>query len=198
MIYLYEEAIVNNLRTLLGDDRVSIIASDELFRLVADKKEDTVKLPLVSLQRIDYKFGNITGNTSLTKRGGKFVDNNGDLQQIQAIPIICRWQIDILSRYRKDNDNLTRELIFHYLNNPTLEVMLPYGIHRTHNFNIMYDPIIVDNSDVSNHVNLGEKFRTTLTITSDDAYLWKSTADTEKTLVIELSTNNGDVEELSE
>lgn len=108
-----------------------------------------------------------------------------------AIPIQINWQLDIITRDRESNDNLLRELIFHYINYPTLEITIPYGLDINHNFNIFFDSDIDDNSDIVNHMNKGEYFRSTMSLYTDDAYLWKSSLKPPAQGNIELVGNPG-------
>lgn len=203
MIYLYEEAIIADLRDQLGDSRVSILPPDILFRSISDLSgDDQVILPLISLSRVGYSFNEDPHNSPDTLDGSKFMeptDNGTRYYQIQRIPITCRWQVDVISRSRLDNDNLVRELLFYYINNPTLRVKIPYGLNKEHKFNILINPDIDDNSDIESHASRGEYFRTTFGITCNDANLWKVTNNDPKKLKIEyhILENTGDKSDIT-
>lgn len=204
MIYLYEEAIIEDLRYQLGDSRVSLLPPDILFRTIADiSGEDQVRLPLVSLSRLGYSFNEIPHNSpeSLIGSTHTIPQKDGTIKyvQVQRLPITCRWQMDVISRSRKDNDNLVRELLFYYTNNPSLRVKIPYGFNQEHKFSIHINPDIDDNSDIESHVNRGEYFRTTIGITCYDANIWKVVESGLKKLVIEYQgfASDTDTEEFS-
>lgn len=190
MIYLYENAIIDDLRYQLGDSRVSLLPPDILFRSIADLSgDDQVELPLISLSRIGYSFNEEPHSSPETLDGTKIMeaDEEGRMRfaQVQRVPITCRWQVDVISRSRLDNDNLVRELLFYYINNPTLKVMIPYGLNKEHKFSIWINPDIDDNSDIESHASRGEYFRTTFGITCTDANIWKVTTNSPKKLQIE-------------
>lgn len=193
MIYLYEEAIIEDLRYQLGDSRVSIIPPDTVFDTIADiSGSDKIVLPLISLKRLGFSLNEPNHNNPESLDGYKYSELGDDgkinYYQVQRIPISCRWQIDIISRTRLDNDNLVRELIFYYTNNPTLRVKIPYGLDKEHKFSINISQDFDDNSDIESHVNRGEYFRTTYVIECFDANLWKVTRDIPKSVDIEFSS----------
>ena len=192
MIYLYEDAIIEDLRYQLGDSRISLLPPDTLFRSIADiSGNDDVTLPLISLQRLGYSLNEPNHNNpeSLDGFSYQIPQKDGSIKyiQVQRIPITCRWQMDIISRTRLDNDNLVRELLFYYTNNPTLRVMIPYGLNKEHKFSITINQDIDDNSDIESHINRGEYFRTTIGLECTDANLWKVTSNNPKKLQIEYS-----------
>lgn len=178
MVYLYDNAIINDLRRIITDNRITITPFENLIRTISKSENDVISLPIVSITRTNWtilsnrphamKFDGALSDISLVNQEDTKVTN------LQAIPIRINYLIDVWTRTRLDNDNLFRELIFYYSTNPTLKIQIPYGIDANKNFNIIFDNDVEDNSDIINHKNIGEHFRQTLSFYVDDAYLWKS------------------------
>lgn len=182
-VYFYDEAIVNSLKSITGDNRINIQPYDRVFSNIARDNEDVIELPLITLSR--------TGWSIIGERKSHFAKFEGALVKIedppteedelklyrlQAIPIRISYVLDVWTKDRVDNDNILRELIFYYETHPELRVRIPYGLDIDHVFNIFIDPDIEDNSDISDQINHGEYFRQTLSIYTDDAYLWKASS----------------------
>lgn len=175
--YLYDEALVENLRTLTKDTRIHIVPPDNLFRLIGRIEEDEIEMPLISLVRTGWQLANSRPHTA--KFDGAlsgYDESSKKLERLQALPINISYQLDVWTKTRLENDNILRELIFYYSTHPTLLVRIGYGLDITHNFNIFIDNDIEDNSDIVEHRNRGEYFRQTISLYTDDAYLWKSSS----------------------
>jgi len=177
MFYLYDTALVNDLRSIFSDGRIFICPPDRVFATIGRLNEDDVKMPMISVLRTGTSLGNSQHPMRFTGELLSIDPETNVNVKVQAIPITINWQIDVWSKHREENDNIVRELIFYYMTHPTLLVDIPYGTNLKHNFNIFFDSNIEDNSDISDHVNRGEYFRQTLSVYSDDAYLWKSMAN---------------------
>lgn len=108
--------------------------------------------------------------------------SNKRIDELQFVPIRINYQMDVITRSRKDNDQLTDEIIWYFLNNPTLQVSIGKGANVTHNFNLFFNNDVEDNSDLESHVSRGEYFRTTMTLYVPDAKLWKMTKKLELTI----------------
>lgn len=176
-VYMYDEAIVEDLRLLLNDDRIHIVPVDNVFRLIARLNEDNIEMPLISLTRTGWQLAD--NKPQMMKFDGALAGydrRDNSLKRVQAIPIRIGYQLDVWTKTRKENDNILRELIFYYSTHPTLIVNIEYGLDITHDFNIFFDADIEDNSDIVEHRNRGEYFRQTVSIYTDDAYLWKSSS----------------------
>lgn len=180
-VYWYDEAIVNTLRTITGDTRVSIVPTDTLFRYVANLKDDTITFPLISLTRLGYTLIQ-TGRTPTSSQGYPIGSSDGVVRELQFIPIQVNYQLDVISRKRDDNDMIVDELIFYFINNPSMNVMIGKGADIPHKFSMMFNPDVIDNSDIESHMSRGEYFRSTMTFYLPDAKLWKVTTKPKRSL----------------
>lgn len=193
MFYLYDDALIRTLRSWTGDGKITVNKYELLFPYRADVASDKVQLPIISVSRASPKILN-TNKTPLSVDGMKFVETDPrkrndrpiKIPRLRAIPVRLHYQIDVITRNLEENDNIIRELVFKFINNPTLKVDIPYkGCELSHKFNLMLSEDIEDNSDITEHLNLGETYRQTLDLFTDDAYLFSYS--TKDTLDIEVS-----------
>lgn len=176
--YIYDDAIIDDLRRLTGDERISIQPVNNVFRTVARMNNDDIVMPLISLTRTGWSL--ISGRKNhMMKFDGTWAEYNpreDRYARLQAMPIRISYQLDVWTKTRKENDEILREIIWYYSTHPTLHVTIPYGLNVDHVFNIFIDEDVEDNSDIVEHQNRGEYFRQTISIYTDDAYLWKSSS----------------------
>lgn len=93
--------------------------------------------------------------------------------EINAIPIIIPYKLDVYTRYQKENDLYMRNLIFNIVNFPTLQVVFKYnGIQKEHNANIRLSDNSVYADSGSIRLFADQIVKQTLNINIDDAYLW--------------------------
>lgn len=177
-VYNYDNAIIEDLRQLIQDDRIHILPPDNLFRLLARTENDEIEFPAISITRRGWSISD--SHPQMMKFDGTLleVDKEGKkYTRLQAIPISISYQMDIWTKTRLENDSIMRELIFYYSTHPTLNVDIPYDNKvYYHKFNIFFNSDIEDNSDIVSHINRGEYFRQTISFYTDDAYLWKSSS----------------------
>lgn len=191
-VSLYDEAIVKKLRFWTSDTNVSVSDPDTLFTYRADAQgDDQIKLPVISLNRGPIKLIR-TGKLPLSKEGIKLVANDKKVTTLRAIPMRLSYQLDIYTRYRKESDDLVRELVFKLVNNPRLEIEIPYEDSQyTHKFTLTLEDDIEDNSDVAQHLEKGEYYRITLNLVIEDAYMFNYRA--KDTVSLEMSVNKEEV-----
>ena len=171
----YDKAIINHFREIFDDNRISILPVEQAIRFTAQLKQDNVVFPLISTNRLGYSIKLNEVNFNGLRQGG-FQNRgaNGINTFAQIIPIRINYQIDVFTVSKAQGDALLRELIFHLMLNPTLQVEVPYQLDMNHNFNLFLESDIVDNSDTIEHLDKGVKFRNTLSFYTDDAYLFAS------------------------
>ena len=94
------------------------------------------------------------------------------IASLNAIPVSIPYRIDVYTRYQKENDLYMRNLIFNFINYPTLQVAFRYnGIDLQQNGNIILrDSVSYDNPSIK--IFSDQICRQTLSIVIDDAYLW--------------------------
>ena len=181
--YLYDEAVVKDLRRIVGDSRIKIMPVNNAFDVIPRTDNDNFTLPLITLTRTGWTIQSLNNNHSARYEGAvaeisyepnKYCDLN--LKRVQFVPMTISYSLDVWTRYRQENDEIVRELYWYYLTSPTLEITVPYDLGFDHHFNLFVEQEVEDNSDISQHMVKGEYFRQTLNLFTDDAKLWKSSS----------------------
>ena len=181
--YLYDEAIVNNLRDIIGDSRISIMPVDNAMQVIPRMNDDTFSLPLVTLTRTSWRIHSQDVNHAAKYEGATSRIYNGEpykhqtqIQKFQFVPMEISYALDVWTRTRAENDEFIRELFWYFMTSPTLQIKVPYELDFDHNFTLFVEEEIEDNSDISRHSEQGEYFRQTIRLYTDDAKLWKSSS----------------------
>lgn len=172
-VHRYDEAIVNHFRDILDDTRIHILPVEQAIMFTAQLRQDNVKFPLISTNRLGWSIRTTDVNFNALHTGGyQNRNSNGTNTFAQNIPIRINYQMDVFTVDRISGDELIRELVFDMMLHPTLKVKVPYTLDMEHVFNLYLDSDVVDNSDTVEHINKGVLFRNTLTFYTDDAYLF--------------------------
>lgn len=147
MIYLYDEAIVNDLKKSFNPNAVenpvvSVVSPERVVDIAAQLQNDEISFPLVALTRnedisIDT---NLTNFTRMHKGVAAVVDpKTNNLYYEQAIPLKLNYALTVLTTNTADMDELVRELVFKYTRMYFLTITLPYEGQRKVRFGITVD-----------------------------------------------------------
>lgn len=180
MVYLYDEALLNKLKSWTEKTNVYIMGPEETtrtFEMIADSNGDkNITLPLICLRRKGgYQINTLSNvnKTVMTYDGLMLQANEEKSVTLNAIPITISYQLDIYCKYLKEADMYAREFIFNIINHPTVKVVIPYNdLNYEHNFNIKLGQEVEDNSDIPEILFKGEYSKLSLSLDVDDAYLW--------------------------
>ena len=177
-LYFYDTALINKLRYWTDKTDLHIYGPDEtrrLFEVIGDTTRDSkIQLPLLCLRRTaGYEILNIN-KRPLTYDGAIAQQDDGVSIQLNAIPIIINYQLDVYAKYLQEADSYARNLVFNIINYPTLKIQIPYSTssYLTHYANIRVASNVEDNSNIPERMVPGLFTRLTLSINIDDAYLW--------------------------
>lgn len=171
----YDQSLIEHFREIFDDARIHILPVEDAIRFTAQLRQDDVVFPLISTNRLGYSIRTSDTNFYGLREGGyQNRGADGINTFAQVIPIRINYQVDVFTVSKAQGDELMRELIFHLMLHPKLKVDIPYGLNIKHVFNIFIESDIVDNSDTVEHINKGVLFRNTMTLYTDDAYLFKS------------------------
>lgn len=174
MVYLYDDAIVKDFRDKIKDERIAITPFDNINNYLGKSEGDRIQLPVISVDRRGWSLSDSRPHTMKFTGELHSINDDETVTNVQEIPIRINYVIDVWTRRRLENDNIMRELIFYYSTHPTLKINIPYGLDSDKVFNIMFDSEVEDNSDIPNHINIGEFVRQSISFYVDDAYLWKA------------------------
>lgn len=185
----YDDAIINEFRRVFNDNTIHILPVENAIRFSAQLTKDNVKFPMISTTRLGYSIR--TDNVNFAaKMIGSFVTRDGKNNNIfaQTVPIRIEYQMDVFTVDRESCDEIVRELIFFFMQHPTLTAHFEYGLDIDHTFNLYLNSEIVDNSDTVEHVNTGVMFRNTLTFYTDDALLFRSKKQRQGEIIANVAT----------
>lgn len=192
-IRYYDEALIDKIKNWVKDPKLTVLGTDEstrLFQIRADLNNDKpIALPLVALSR-EHDVSLLIPHKTPMSFDGKMIWSDGVKSlSLNAIPITLRYQLDIYTRYSDEGDEYLRNFVFNFVNNPKLQITLPYNnTNWTHNSNVILDGNISDNSDIEQKL-FGDQFtRWTMGLEINDAYLFS--IPKQKNVVLEI----GDVE----
>ena len=169
-IYIYDKAIIEKFKEILGDPRISIVPFESAFRKSGVDGDD-VTLPFVSISRQGWSLTQQTKNITAYTVGKPKTKN--DIYYTNAyLPIEIHYNIDIVTRNREENDELCRELILYIHRHPELIAEVTYlGITQRFGFHWFLGNDVVDNSEISEFENRGQYYRSTLSMVVDEAQL---------------------------
>lgn len=172
-VYLYDEAILNRIRTVLGEDTIHIITPEKVFTKSNNKGDDPI-FPGVSLYRPSYSLSTL-GKTMSGYRVGRqeYSETLNQIISTRALPISINYQIDVYTRYREQNDELTKELLWFFSLYPLHKLTLTFDDYeKTIEFNVFLGDEITDNSEINEFENKGQYYRSSFYLTVDSAQLF--------------------------
>lgn len=168
-MYLYENAIVNDVNKLFINNKVRAVIADSInsgLKRIAAENEDKITLPVIVLTGGTWTLDD--SNYYSLMHGSEFKRDREDnvTKDVNILPITPEYNMYILAQSSRECDMLTREIIFHYSMHPTLTVNIPYGIDNIHTFNILFGRSVTKTEGAA-----GLVYRT-LSFTLQGAYLW--------------------------
>lgn len=195
-VSLYDKALHKKISSWLegpdGKTKVRVLKPDESLRMIqlksADNKDKPLSLPFISIARepdinLVYK-GKKPMSFDGMRIGGLQEEGKQKSLNLNAIPIILNYQIDIWTKTYEESDEYIRNLLFNLINHPSMLVEIPYnGINKVHQCNIDVNSPIQDNSDIPQRMYVGEFTRWTINITIQDAYLFSVPKETDVEIV---------------
>lgn len=147
MLYLYDEAIVNDLKRSFNPNAVenpvvSVVSPDRIVDIAAQLQNDEISFPIVALTRNDDTSidTNLTNFTRMHKGVATVIDpKTNNLYYEQSIPLKLEYALTVLATNTADMDELVRELIFKYTRMYFLTITLPYEGQRKVRFGVTVD-----------------------------------------------------------
>ena len=176
-VRLYDEAVVTKIKGWIKDEKMRVLPPNEanrLFQMIANMQDDKpISLPLIAISRSNEIEIENTNKKPLTYDGMMLNATKDKSLQIDAIPMILNYQIDIFCKDEVEADEYMRNFTFALINHPKVKVFLPYNqINYEHWSYMRMLSTIEDNSDIPIR-QFGDQFtRWTIRFTIDDAYLF--------------------------
>lgn len=176
-VRLYDEAVVTKIKGWIKDEKMRVLPPNEanrLFQMIANMQDDKpISLPLIAISRSNEIEIENTNKKPLTYDGMMLDATKDKSLQIDAVPMILNYQIDIFCKDEEEADEYMRNFTFALINHPKVKVFLPYNqINYEHWSYMRMLSTIEDNSDIPIR-QFGDQFtRWTIRFTIDDAYLF--------------------------
>ena len=179
MIYLYDDAICEDLRTSLNtesSDAIRIVGPEYVMEIAAQLQEDKISFPLITVYRkqdtqIDTELSNFT---RMHKGVAAVIDHDSNnLYYERAIPIKLSYELSALTTNTADMDEILRELIFKYMDMYFLSIKLPYEADRHIRFGVQMDMDtgIERSSSTGEYLETGLLYQSTITLNCIGAVL---------------------------
>ena len=179
MLYIYDDAIVEDLRRSFNTDVaapvVSVIGPEAIVGVAAQLQEDKLKFPLVSVYRnTDITIDDSRTNFSRMHKGTATVFDNETnmLYYEKSIPVKLTYQLTVLTTNTADMDELLRELMFKYLQMYFLTIKLPYESDRKIRFGVTLDPAGIQRKQgTAEYIQTGHLYEAMVPLTCEGCVL---------------------------
>lgn len=172
MLYKYDEAIVDNLKSSLTEDanqHVFLTNAENYQGILAQIQNDTITYPLILLHRED-DTPVITELMNFTRAHFgvpcTFDNKTNNVYYERAIPVGLTYTLRILSTNVADRDELARELFYKYLSMYYLTIRVPYESDRKVRFGVYVDQDygIKNESGSFDYLSTGALYQSTMTL----------------------------------
>ena len=173
-VYLYDEALVDGIKSVTGDNRIRIVPPENTTSFLAQIDKDNVNYPAILLRRGPIQIVEPMRNQYSMLKGEtvRYNSEENTATKVKTLPIRIEWDVDVYAADRKTCDEIVRELVWFFTTYPRFSVKIPYGLDITQNFDISLDPNIEDNTDLLGFASTGELFRETLSIYTENAHYY--------------------------
>ena len=201
MLYLYDSALVDELKASLTDEvnkNVVLTDAENYQGILAQIQDDTITYPLILLHRDDDTAINTQlMNFTRYKIGVPCVFDNktNTVYYERALPVDVNYTLRILSHNVADTDELARELFYKYLSMYYLTIRVPYESDRKIRFGIQVDMEygIKKESGSFDYISTGALYQSTIHLkTQGCVYLTYTGRHLQRTV---LDTNNVGIED---
>lgn len=175
MLYLYDDAIVDDLKESFDEQYSSIfvkaVEPASAIPIAAQLQDDDISFPLLCVVRNpEYSIDSELTNFTAMNRGVAtvFDKDNNLIYKEKSIPITLDYSITVVSTNTADVDELTRELIFKYRSMYFCEISLPYESTRKLRFGLelVNDATIERNSGYVDMLSDGQLYETQIPLST--------------------------------
>lgn len=166
-MYLYEKAVIEDINSLFKNGKVKAVIADSLdeaLRRTAAENQDKITLPFIVLSGGDWVLNDTAFYNIM--HGSEIYRKNNASKNTSVISFTPQYNMYIAATSSRECDMLTREIIFHYYQYPTLTIDVPYGLDINHTFSLTF------NRNVRKSTNRSGLVCRILELTLDGAYLW--------------------------
>lgn len=199
MLYLYDNAIVDDLKKSFNPDNVpnpvvKVVAPEQIIGIAAQIKNDELGFPIIALSRsddsgIDSNLNNFT--KSIRGVPAVFDTETNNIYYEKALPVNLSYTLDVLTTNQVDMDEILRELIFKYNSMYFLSIKVPYESKRDISFGIVIDTDsgISKKSGVSDYTSTGQLYQSSIQLKCEGCVILHYTPQHLNRNVIELDVS---------
>lgn len=171
-VTLYDNALLRKFKFWIKDDNLTVLGvneSTDLFKYRLDQGNDKpLQLPIIALSREPSFTMTSTTKQPMTYDGLKVESKGGKTNQLNAIPIVLKYQLDIYTRYENEGQEYVRNFLFNLINYPMVAIEVPYNDSKLiMNGYIHLDTTVSDNSDIPERLIRDQFRRQTISFTLD-------------------------------
>lgn len=179
MVYLYDNAIVDDLKFSFNSDNmnsvVKVISPENVINIAAQVQNDELTFPIVALTRNPEQLDNTRINFTASHTGvvAGFENASNELYYENVLPITLSYNLTILATNTADMDEIIRELLFKYTRMYYLTITLPYEVNRKIRFGISIprNTEIEKTSSSSEYLQSGTLYQSIIPLTCEGAVL---------------------------
>lgn len=148
MLYLYDNAIVDDLEKSFNPDNVpnpvvKVIGPEEISGIAAQAQNDELSFPIVVLNRSqDVQYDMNRFNFTRANKGvpAEYDSKENIIYMEKALPINLEYTLHVITTSQVDMDELVKELLFKYTQQFFLVIHTPYEAKRPMRFGIQITP----------------------------------------------------------
>jgi len=196
MIYLYDNAIVDDLSKSFNEDLahpvVRVIGPEQILGVAAQLQEDAISFPLVALDRNDVQIDETLTNFTKSIKGvpAVFDKVKNNIYNEKSYPISLSYVLSVMTTNQTDMDEILREIIFKYGSMYFLKIKIPYESRRDISFGITLDKGygIQKQSGISQYTESGQLYQSSIQLNCEGCVLIHYTPVHLKRNVIEIET----------
>lgn len=181
MIYLYDNAIVSDLRESFNPyhvptPTVTVVGPEEAIGIAAQLHDDTIRFPLVALFRnSSTPIDSSLVNFSRMQVGAiSCIDTKTNNEYYElSTPLDLKYSLTILTTRVADMDELVKEIIFKYTAQYFLTIEAPYECKRKIRFGFGVDGSqdIEQSSSSKEYLSEGKLYQTIIPMKCDGAVM---------------------------
>lgn len=200
MIWVYDDAIVQDLRNSFNTDSVdnpfvSIVSPDDIVTIAAQLQNDMISFPIIALVRSDnIEIDENLSNFSRKHDGVATVFDNkeNNIYYEKCMPLKLSYDLVCLSTNTADIDEILRELLFKYTSQYFITIQVPYESKRNIRIGLRVDSEESINwqSTTSDYLQSGKLHSAQITLHVDGAVLLHYTPAKLKNLRTDVDIDN--------
>ena len=179
MVWLYDNEIVADLESCFkppdgAEPVVRVLDPEHIVGLAAQKQNDEISLPLITVERKDYSIDTDRTNFTRSHFGvATVIDNKtNEIYYERAIPIDLQYTLHILTSNQIDMDEIVKELLFKYTYQYFLTIKPPYESKNKYRFGVRLDASAIEKqSGASEYIESGKLYHTSIPLICDGAVL---------------------------